>query len=334
VPTTFGHFLLSFAEALQRDVQRFVHWLGLFNKNPLGAAAGYGTSFNLDRQLTSRLLGFEGPTGNVTDPITQRWEPELELAYAVAVMMDHLSTMAQTLILLSTREFNMVRLNDRHCTGSSIMPQKRNPCSLEVVKAKTSFAHGVVVSLLSAGKALFMGYNRDTQWTKYWIMDLVEESKPTLSVMADVIRLLRVNKAQMLAQAQEEFAGATPLMEWMVRYRSLPLRKAKMVMEKAVKYSEREGKGKVSYQSLKKALGEMKINIQITEKDVEKIQRPETILTQFQSAGTPSEKRVRENISALRERMKVHKDWMVRKRRKIEKAKGLVSEMEKKLGSY
>ncbi|MBP1696202.1 MAG: argininosuccinate lyase, partial [Deltaproteobacteria bacterium] len=151
VPTTFGHLLLSFAEALERDARRFTHWFALFNKNPLGAAAGdarrfthwfdlfnknplgaaagYGTSFHLDRQLTSKLMGFDGPTENVTDPITQRWEPEAELAYDAAMMMDHLSTMAQTLILLSTREFNMVRLNDRHCTGSSIMPQKRNPCS-------------------------------------------------------------------------------------------------------------------------------------------------------------------------------------------------------------
>ena len=79
VATTFGHLLLSFAEALERDVQRFAHWFDLFNKNPLGAAAGYGTSFNLDRQLTSKLLGFDGPTENVTDPITQRWEPEAEL---------------------------------------------------------------------------------------------------------------------------------------------------------------------------------------------------------------------------------------------------------------
>src|SRR4030067_257539 len=206
--TTFGHLLLSFSEALQRDVQRFMHWFVLFNKNPLGGAAGYGTTFNLDRRLTSKLLGFDGPTENVTDPITQRWEPEAELAYDAAVMMDHLSTMAQTLILLSTREFNMIRLNDRHCTGSSVMPQKRNPCSLEVIKAKTSFAHGMVVSLLSVGKALFMGYNRDTQWTKYWIMDLVEESQPCLSVMTDVIRLLRVDKDEMFQQAQEEFAGA------------------------------------------------------------------------------------------------------------------------------
>ena len=191
--------------ALERDVERFAHWYASFNKNPLGRRAGYGTSFKLDRRLTSKLLGFDGPTENVTDAITQRWEPEIELAYAVAVMMNHLTTMAQTLILFSTSEFNMIRLNDRHCSGSSIMPQKRNPCSLEVVKAKTSFAHGILVSLLSMGKALFMGYNRDTQWTKYWIMDLVEESKPTLWVMADVIRLLQVNGHRCLSRPKVNY---------------------------------------------------------------------------------------------------------------------------------
>jgi argininosuccinate lyase len=333
VATSFGHLLLSFAEALERDVKRFIHWFDLFNKNPLGAAAGYGTFFHLNRKLTSRLLGFDGPTANVTDPITQRWEPEVELAYAIAVTMDHLSTMAQTLILLSTREFDMVRLNDRHCTGSSIMPQKRNPCSLEVIKAKTSFAHGMVVSLLSVGKALFMGYNRDTQWTKYWIMDLVEESKPALSVMTEVIRLLQVNQTQMLKQAQEDFAGATPLMEWMVRSWGLPLRKAKTVMEKAVKYSEKEKKGEVSYQSLKKALNEMKINIPITDQFVRKIQRPERILNQLHSIGTPSEKRIRENIAFLGGKVKSNRDWLMLRRKRIEEAKALVFRMTKQLGS-
>jgi argininosuccinate lyase len=332
VATTFGHLLLSFSEALQRDVQRMIHWFDLFNKNPLGAAAGYGTSFNLDRQLTSKLLGFDGPTENVTDPITQRWEPEAELAYAVAVMMNHLSTMAQTFILLSTWEFNMIRLDDRHCTGSSIMPQKRNPCSLEVIKAKTSFVHGVVISLLSAGKALFMGYNRDTQWTKYWIMDLIEESKPALSVMADVIRLLQVNQAQMLKQAQEEFAGATALMEWLVSHRSLPLRKAKLVMEKAVKYSERDGKGEVSYPGLKRALQESKIGLRVTENDVKKIQRPERILAQLQSIGTPSEKRIREDVSSLQRKMKIDRKWLIQMRRKIDKSRELASRMERALG--
>jgi argininosuccinate lyase len=331
VATTFGHLLLSFAEALERDARRFAHWFDLFNKNPLGAAAGYGTTFNVDRELTSRLLGFDGPTENVTDPITQRWEPEAELAYDVAVMMDHLSTMAQTLILLSTREFNMVRLDDRHCTGSSIMPQKRNPCSLEVIKAKTSFAHGMVVSLLSTGKGLFMGYNRDTQWTKYWVMDLVDESKPALSVMADVIRLLQVNKIQMLQQAEEEFAGATSLMEWMVRQGSLPMRKAKMVVEKAVKYSEKEGKGKISFQSLKRALAEMKVRIPIKEKEVEEIQRPERVLSLTQSIGTPSAKRVKENIASFLKKVQANKEWLIHKRKGIERAKALVFKMEKQL---
>ncbi len=329
VPTTFGHLLLSFAEALERDGRRFAHWFDLFNKNPLGAAAGFGTTFNLDRQLTSKLLGFDGPTENVTDSITQRWEPEAELAYDAAMMMDHLSTMAQTLILLSTREFNMVRLNDRHCSGSSIMPQKRNPCSLEVIKAKTSFVHGMVVSLLSVGRALFVGYNRDTQWTKYWIMDLVDESKPTLSVMADILRLLQVNKSQMSRQAQEEFLGATSLMEGLVHHGSLPMRKAKMVMEKAVKYSEKEGKGKVSYQSLKKALAEMKVDLLMNEKDVERMQNPERILAQARSVGAPSERRVKENIGSLRKRVQSDRNWLIHKRREIEKAKALISKMEK-----
>jgi argininosuccinate lyase len=331
VATTFGHVLLSFAEALERDAKRFGHWFNLFNKNPLGGAAGYGTSFNLDRQLTSKLLGFDGPTENVTDPITQRWEPEAELAYDVAVMMDHLSTTAQTLILLSTREFNMVRLSDRHCTGSSVMPQKRNPCSLEVIKAKAAFAHGMLISLLSAGKSLFIGYNRDTQWTKYWVMDLVDESKPALPVMTDVIRLLQVNKEQMLKLAQEGFADATSLMEWLVRQSPLPMRKAKMVMERAVKYSEKEGRGSVSYQSLKKALTEMKVHISITEKDVEKIKRPERILAQALSIGTPSEKRIKENITSLEKRVQANLEWLVRKRNGIEKAKGLIFKMEREL---
>jgi argininosuccinate lyase len=330
VATTFGHLLLSFAEALERDIQRFEHWFDLFNKNPLGAAAAYGTTFDLDRQLTSELLGFDGPTENVTDPITQRWEPETELAYDIAMMMNHLSTMAQTLILLSTREFHMVRLNDRHCTGSSIMPQKRNPCSLEVIKAKASFAHGIMLTLLSVGKGLFMGYNRDTQWTKYWIMDLVDESKPALSATTEVIRLLQVNKTQMLMQAKEEFAGATSLMEWMVRHDSLPLRKAKMVMEKAVKYSEEEGKGKVSYQSLRKALTEMKVHISVKEQDVEEMQRPETILAQTSSIGTPSEKRVTESIASLRKRVKKNREWLIHRRKGIEKAKALICKMEKR----
>ncbi|MBM4347780.1 MAG: argininosuccinate lyase [Deltaproteobacteria bacterium] len=329
--TTFGHLLISFAEALSRDVERLIHWFALFNKSPLGAAAGYGTSFPLDRKLTSKLLGFDEPTESVIDPITQRWEPETELGYAIAVMMDHLSTMAQTLILLSTSEFNMVRLSDRHSTGSSIMPQKRNPCSMEVIKAKTAFAHGILVSLLSVGKGLFVGYNRDTQWTKYWVMDLIEETKPALPVMTDVIRLLQVDKAQMLKQAEAGFIGATSLMEWMVTSFELPLRKAKVVMEKAVKYSEREGKEEISYQSLPRALKETKIDLPVTEQDLRKIQRPQRILSQNLSVGTPSVKRVQENLASLGKKVKKSRAWLNLQGKRIQKAKELVKKMEKQI---
>jgi argininosuccinate lyase len=281
--------------------------------------------------LTSRLLAFDGPTENVTDPITQRWEPETELAYAVSVMMNHLSTVAQNLILLSTHEFNMVRLHDRHCSGSSIMPQKRNPCSLEVIKAKASFSHGILISLISVGKGLFMGYNRDTQWTKYWIMDLVEETKPAVPVMTEVIRLLEVKRAQMGEQARGGFLGATPLMEWMAFTGRFPLRKAKMAVEKAVKYSEREGSGEVSYQSLKRALKEMGIDLPVTEKQVNQVQKPDKILSRNVSIGGVSEKRVRGNISSLLERVEANRGWLNLQIRKIEKAKRLVISMGKTL---
>ncbi|MGQ9507893.1 MAG: argininosuccinate lyase [Thermodesulfobacteriota bacterium] len=329
--TTFGHLLLSFGEALLRDAYRFIHWFDLFNKNPLGSGAGYGTSFFIDRKLTSKLLGFDTPTENATDSITQRWEPEAELAFALAVTMNHLSTMAQTFILLSTREFNMIHLNDRHCSGSSIMPQKRNPCSLEVIKAKASFSHGVVVSLLSVGKALFMGYNRDTQWTKYWIMDLIDETKPALSVMKDILRLLQVNPLRMEELARGGFIGAPLLMEWIVRSFHLPLRKAKMVLEKAVRYTEEEGKEEVSYKGLKKALIEMKLDLPISEREVEEIQKPERILDQASPIGAPSHQRIEENYKSLQEREKRIKKWLIEKKRKVAEAKRRMKEIERQI---
>jgi argininosuccinate lyase len=227
----------------------------------------------------------------------------------------------------------MVRLDDRHCSGSSIMPQKRNPDSLEVIKAKASFAHGILVSLLSVGKGLFMGYNRDTQWTKYWVMDLVEESGPALSVMTEVIGLLQVNKARMLEEAQRDFLGATALMEWMVQSRHLPLRTAKTVVEKAVKYSGEEGLEEVSYHSLKRALREMKIEMPLRERDVKNVQSPGAVLNQAQSIGMPSEKRVKDNIASLRKRLSEKRDGLITQRGEIEKSKAILSRMERQIES-
>jgi argininosuccinate lyase len=329
--TTFGHLLLSYAEALWRDAERFLHWMTMFNRNPLGAAAGYGTSFHLDRTFTSKLLGFEGPTENVTDPITQRWEAEAELAYAVTVTLNHLSSIAQTLILLSTREFDMIRLDDRHCTGSSIMPQKRNPDCLEAVKGKASLAQGLLAGLLSTGKALFIGYNRETQWTKYEIMDLVDETKPALSVMREIIQLLQVNEDPMLEKTGQAFVGATSLMEWMVETRGLPLRQAKTLVERAVKGSEAERKGRVTYRSLERTLREMKIKIPMTPIEVDRRQAPQSILEQPLVIGMPSRGGIHRNLVSLRARIKHGTRRLHEVRKNIQKARALTLKAERQL---
>jgi argininosuccinate lyase len=329
--TTFGHLLLSFAEAFERDLRRFIHWVSLFNMSPLGAAAGYGTTFPLDRRLTARLLGFDGPTENVTDSITQRWEPEAELAYGISVMLDHLSSLAQTFIILSTGEFGMIRLHDRHCSGSSIMPQKRNPDSLEVIKAKASFALGMTVSLLSVGRGLFMGYNRETQWTKYWIMDLADESRPCLPVMTDVVRLLDIRPETMDREARSGFIGSTALMEWMVGRGGLAMRQAKRVVERAVRYSEEGGGEEVTLPGLEKALAEFDIGLAVTEADVEEIQSPEWALGHGRVVGSPSAKGIRDNLRSLRTKMTKGQRWLEGRRKGLDRSRKLLEKMEKEI---
>jgi argininosuccinate lyase len=134
--STFGHHLAAYAEAIRRVVQRLHFWYETFNYSPLGCVTGFSTTFSIDRHLTAELLGCYGPEPNSIDPITSRWEPEAELAQSLAVLLAHLSSMAQTFILLSTQEFGVLKLHPRFCSGSSIMPQKVNPDTLEVIKAK------------------------------------------------------------------------------------------------------------------------------------------------------------------------------------------------------
>jgi len=147
--TTFGHILLAFATMLARDNQRLLHWFNLHNFNPLGSVVGYGTSFPIDQKFTSQLLGFDRVEINSLDVITNRWEAEADLAFAISVLMNHLSILAETLILFSMPEFKMLKLADQFSTGSSIMPQKKNPDPLEVIKGKAGLAAGLCKAYLA-----------------------------------------------------------------------------------------------------------------------------------------------------------------------------------------
>lgn len=328
---SWGHLLFSYAVSLERDVKRLVNWYALFNINPLGGAAGYGTSLPLDRDLTAQLMGFDGVHGSSLDPPQNRWEPEVELCFGISVMMNHLSNLAQTLILLSTSEFGMVRLDDAYCTGSSIMPQKRNPGPLEVIKGKASYTHGMVVALLSLGESLFAGYNKDSQWSKYPVMDVVDECKPSLAVMKEIIKSLRFNKKVALECCNRGFITATDVVEWLVQKHHLPFREAKVVVEKAVAYSERKGNEKITSSALKQALKEMKIKVKIKEKDVEQCQIPERVIKERKTKGGPSPEALRGDIKQFQKVLQLHKEWLKEKMAQVSGAQAEVKKIVKSL---
>jgi argininosuccinate lyase len=315
--TSWGHLLFSYALSLERDVKRLINWYTLFNYNPLGGAAGYGTRLPLDRDLTARLLGFDSVHESSLEPLQNRWEPETELCYGIVIMMNHLSTMAQTLIVLSTAEFAMVQLDDAYCTGSSLMPQKKNPDPLEVIKGKAAYAQGMVVALLSMGKSLFTGYNRDSQWSKYPVMDVIDECKPALAVMEGIIASLSFNKEVAVRCCERAFITATDVVEWLVQKHSLPFREAKVVVEKAVVYSEQEGRERITFKALKRALREMKITVNCKEKDLMSCQMPERVLQARKARGGPAPEAapeaVRTEMKQFQQTIKQHTAWLKKK---------------------
>jgi argininosuccinate lyase len=327
--TTLGHIWLSFAEAFLRDGQRFQNWYERFNQNPLGSMTGYSTSFSIDRSLTSRLLGFAGPCQNSLDPIQSRWEPEAEMGFAITTMMNHLSSLAQTLILLSTGEFGLFRLDDAYCSGSSMMPQKRNPDPLEVIKAKTAMAQGVLTSLLSIGKALFLGYNRDTQWTKYLIMDLIDECFYAPRVISEIIASMRINPKEMAALCRKRFIAAPDLLERIVQEGGVPFRKAKVAMEKAVKYSEAEGVEHISVSALKWALKEEGLDLKIDERSILAAQEARGIVSRRRAIGGTSLQALQKNFLSASCQSEILQRWLKEKRNKQSMAKTRLAEMER-----
>jgi argininosuccinate lyase len=329
--TTLGHIWLSFAESLNRDRQRFQEWFQRFNENPLGSMTGYGTSFAIDRNLTSKLLGFDKPCPNSLDPIQNRWEPEAEMGFAIAAMMNHLSSLAQTLILGSTGEFGLFRLDDDYCTGSSMMPQKRNPDPLEIIKAKAADAHGLLASLLAIGRSLFLGYNRDTQWSKYLIMDLIDECLPVPRIMGEIIGSLSIHKGKMMALCQKGFISAPDILERLVQEWGLSFRQAKVAVEKAVKYSEAEGEEQISLSALGRSLQEEGLSLKIEQSFVPKAQDPQLIVSRRKAIGGTSPQALERNIAILTHSLQDAARWLAQKRNQELKAKTYLREMERNL---
>ncbi len=322
-PTSFGHTLMAFASMITRDNHRLIDWFKLHNSNPLGSVTGYGSTLPINQETTTELFGFERAEKNSLDAITNRWETESDLAFDIAVLMNHLSILAETLIIFSSPEFGFVTLSDEHSTGSSIMPQKKNPDVLEVIKAKSNLAGSALQGLLGAGKGSFIGYNRDSQWTKYLIMDLIEECLSGPIVFAEVLSALTVNRKKMEKWAHKGFAGSTSLAEHLVANYQIPFREAKVIVEKSIKKSE--GKDEVSHCSLLKVLEGEGYLLELNKDDVRKWQNPSWVLTEIKSPGGPNPESVEKIAESILREVKLQKKFLEEKIEIIKKGRELLN---------
>ena len=231
-PVTLGHHLMAWYEMLERDDSRLMDCRKRLNASPLGAAALAGTTFPIDRDATAAALGFDGPTRNSLDSVADR-DFAIEFCATAALLMNHLSRISEELILWTSAQFGFINLPDRFCTGSSIMPQKKNPDVPELVRGKSGRATGNLVALLTLMKAQPLAYNKDNQEDKEALFDTVETLKDCLRAFADMIPAMEANEQAMRQAALAGFSTATDLADYLVRV-GVPFRDAHEVVGKAV----------------------------------------------------------------------------------------------------
>jgi argininosuccinate lyase len=239
-PVTFGHHLLAYVEMIARDRGRFADARKRLNENPLGSAALAGTSFPIDRKMTSAALGFARPTANSLDAVSDR-DFALETLSAASICAVHLSRFAEEIVLWCSAGFHFIRLSDRFTTGSSIMPQKRNPDAAELTRAKTGRIVGALTGLLVVMKGLPLAYSKDMQEDKEQVFDAIESLVLAIAATAGMVRDMEPDAEAMKKAAGAGYATATDLADWLVRTLGMPFRRAHEVTGAVVALAERKG---------------------------------------------------------------------------------------------
>jgi argininosuccinate lyase len=240
-PVTFGHHLMAYYEMFSRDAGRLADCRRRVNRLPLGAAALAGTSYPIDRAMVAAELGFDGLCANSLDAVSDR-DFAVEFLSAAALAMVHVSRLSEELVLWSSPRFGFVTLADRYCTGSSIMPQKKNPDVPELMRGKTGRVVGGLVALLVLTKGQPLAYNKDNQEDKEPLFDAVDTLRDTLALLADLLGGIRVNAGRMRDAVDEGFATATDLADYLVG-KGLAFRDAHEVVARAVRAAEASGQG-------------------------------------------------------------------------------------------
>ena len=233
-PVTFGHHLLAWNEMLERDYSRLMDCRARMNQCPLGAAALAGTSYPIDRAMTAELLGFDAPTENSLDSVSDR-DFAIEFTSFASLVMTHLSRFSEELVLWTSAQFNFIELPDRFCTGSSIMPQKKNPDVPELVRGKVGRVNGHLISLLTLMKSQPLAYNKDNQEDKEPLFDTIDTVKDCLKAYADMIPAIKPNQAAMEQAARRGFSTATDLADYLVG-KGVAFRDAHEIVGQSVAY--------------------------------------------------------------------------------------------------
>ncbi len=233
-PVSFGHHIMAWYEMLDRDYGRLMDCRKRVNLSPLGAAALAGTSYPIDRDFTAEQLGFDGSSRNSLDAVSDR-DFSIELASCASILMMHLSRFSEELVLWTSAQFNFIELPDRFCTGSSIMPQKKNPDVPELIRGKTGRVYGQLISLLTLMKSQPLAYNKDNQEDKEPLFDLVDTVKDCLYAYSEMMPAINCKKEVMYAAAKQGYATATDLADYLVK-KGMPFRDAHEVVGKSVAF--------------------------------------------------------------------------------------------------
>lgn len=292
-PILFAHHLLAYFFMLERDFARFSGVYERSDMMPLGAGALAGTTFPIDREYVAEELGFKKIYKNSLDAVSDR-DYVMEFLSAASILMIHLSRLSDELILWSSREFSFVELDDAHATGSSMMPQKKNPDVPELVRGKTGRVIGHLMALFTVMKGLPLAYNKDLQEDKEGLFDAIDTVKVSLAVLCRVIRGMKVNESDMRRAVDEDFSNATDLADYLVR-KGAPFRKAHAVAGEVVRYSIGRGKwlkdlSMDEFSSFSPLFGE----------DVKEAIKPETCVKNRNSKGGTSYEQVDMQLSAAK----------------------------------
>tara|TARA_B100001093_G_scaffold482764_1_gene514694 strand:- start:761 stop:2149 length:1389 start_codon:yes stop_codon:yes gene_type:complete len=297
-PVSFAHYLLAYYEMLKRDRKRFKNNLELIDESPLGVAALSGTSYNIDRTFTSKKLGFKKPTDNSIDTVSDR-DFAIDFLYTCAVCAMHLSRLAEDFIILNSDAYQLISFNDKMLTGSSIMPQKKNPDPAELIRGRTGINYGKLNSILTIMKGLPISYFKDLQDDKALVFDGFDTLRDTLIMSNELIKNVNPNKNRMSNMAKTGYTTATDFADYLVKDKKLSFREAYKISSKIVNYAEKSKKNldELTLDEIKKFHKDLNNNVL-------KIFNVKNSMNSKKSYGGTSERNIRNMIKKYKKELK------------------------------